>query len=369
MTTRLAVLVTPHDGPPYQDLLYENVEALGVRIVYDDGPTFSQTLNIALMPAILLWRRAQGCRVLHIHWLFQFSLPWAKASPWSRRAMEYWFDLYLGVARVLRYAIVWTAHDLLPHEPLFASDTRARTRLLRDAGAVIALSDATADELRDLGARSVRVIPFGSYAGPYPVSLTREEARSSFGLDDQDFVVSLIGRLEPYKGADILLNAIALLPATSRMKVLLAGTCPDKDYLTTLRQLAGRFPHRVVTTFSWIPDSDLARFYQASDVAAFAFREITNSGSVLLAQSFGKPVVIPDLANLRDIPATSAIRADADADSLASALQAAEHLTKTQFDAMSEASFGWANRISWPEAARATREAYDDALSLRDARS
>ena len=217
MTPGLSVLVTPHDRVPYQELLYRDVAAAGVRVRYAKGPTPSQTLNLALAPLMLVWWRLRGFRILHLHWVFQFSLPWARDARWARQFMEWWFELYLGVARILGYAVIWTAHDLLPFDPVFANDVRARAHLLSKTKVVIALSESTAQELRELGARRVVVIPHGPFASPYPVTLTRDEARASFGFDADDVVVSLIGRIEPYKGADMLLEAAAQLPSNARL--------------------------------------------------------------------------------------------------------------------------------------------------------
>lgn len=358
MNSRLSVLVTPRSGPPYQELLYRRLEDAGVRVRYDEGPTPSQTLNILLAPAVLAWARMRGYRILHIHWVFQFSLPWARRKRWARRLMEWWFGLYLRTAEVLGYEIVWTAHDLMPHEPVFGDDTRARGLLLSRAKSVIALSDATASELRALGARNVRVIPMGSYAEPYPATMTREEARASFGFASNDVVVSLIGRVEAYKGSDLLLQAVAELPPTSRIRILLAGVCTDKSYGRLLGLLAEKAGGRVVSDFRWIPDEELARYLQAADFAVFPFREITNSGSIVLAQSFGLPVIIPDLPTLRDIPAETAIRFESGVDALAAALQRAEHFTESQYRALSDAALAWSLRTDWADIARDTIDAY-----------
>ena len=353
------MLVTPRDGLHYQEFLYRDVEASGVRVRYTKGPTPSHTLNILLAPAVLMWYRARGFRVLHIHWVFQFSLPWAGQKQWARRVMEWWFGLYLRTARVLGYGIVWTAHDLLPHEQVFANDRRARDLLLSKTEVVIALSEATATELREMGARRVSVIPMGSYADPYPVILTTDQARASFGFDDDAVVVALIGRIEPYKGADLLLAAAAQLPTSSRIKILLAGLCSDEDYRNELIRLAGETGGRATTIFEWIPDADLARFLQATDVAAFPFREITNSASVLLAQSFGRPVIIPDLPSLRDIPSDAAVRFEPGLETLVSALERAEQLSESEYGVMSTAGLAWATRVDWANIARETVETYE----------
>lgn len=364
MNPVLSVLVTPHDGPPYQELLYREVTAVGVQVRYTDGPTPSQTLNIFLGPTVLAWCRIRGSRILHIHWVFQFSLPWARQRPWARKLMELWFGLYLRTASILGYAIVWTAHDILPHDQLFDDDLRATKLLISKARAVIALSEATAAELRELGGRRVRVIPMGSYAIPYPVTLTTEEARASFGFSRDDTVIVLIGRMEEYKGADQLLLAANQLPPTSTIKVLMAGSCSNNSYRRELRRLASQAPARVTIVLEWVPDDDVARYLQAADFAAFPFREVTNSASVRLAQSFGRPVVIPDLPNLRDVPQDTAIRFEPSIESgvepLVSALRHAEQLSKAEHGDMSAAALAWATSTEWTDAARETIETYKE---------
>jgi len=359
----LSVLVTPKDSVPYQELLYRDVEAAGVRVRYADGPTPSQTVNVILMPAVLMWRRLRGDQILHLHWVFQFYLPWARRRRWARRLMEWWFGVYLWTAQLLGYAIVWTAHDLVPHEQVFENDDAARRVLLTRAKVVIALSESTASELHALGARDVRAIPMGSYAEPYPVTLTTAEARLSFGFADGDVVVSLIGMMEEYKGADLLLGAAVQLPASSKIKVLLAGSCREETYRDVLTRLAQQLPGRVVTHLQWVPDQDLARFLQATDIAAFPFREITNSGSINLAQSFGRPVVIPSFAALRDIPESTAIRFEPGIDSLVAALLKAECLSEAEYRDMSTAALAWSARADWKDIAAETIQAYETAWS------
>ncbi len=360
MKPTLSVLVTPRDSVPYQELLYRGVESKGVRVRYSEGPTPSQTLNLILAPALLVWWRMRDFRILHIHWVFQFSLPWARQHRWARRLMEWWFGVYLRTAQLIGFAIVWTVHDLLPHEPVFADDVRARAMLISRTTLVIALSDATAGELRGLGVRRVVVIPLGPFDGPYPVTRTNKEARESFGFDANDVVVTLLGKIETYKGADLLLRAAAQLPTSSKIKILLVGSCSDKSYRIELRRLADEAGQRVMTVLERVPEEDLARYMQATDIAAFPFREVTNSASVMLAQSFGRPVIITDLPSLRDIPEASAIRCEPRVESLLTALLAAENLSDEQYRVMSDAGRTWSTRFDWLEIAGATVNAYGE---------
>jgi glycosyltransferase involved in cell wall biosynthesis len=109
---------------------------------------------------------------------------------------------------------------------------------------------------------------------------------------------------------------------------------------------------------NWLPSEDVARFLQASNFAVFPFREITNSASVMLAQSFGLPVVISDLAYLSDIPDDSAIRIEPNVESLVTGLLRAEGLSAHQYREMSAAGLAWSARTDWSDIARATVETY-----------
>jgi glycosyltransferase involved in cell wall biosynthesis len=272
--------------------------------------------------------------------------------------MEWWFAVYLRAASVLGYQIIWTAHDLLPHERVFADDARARDLLIAKAAVVIALSEVTATELKSLGANDVRVIPEGPRANLYSVSNTPEEARASFGFSPDDKVGLFIGKLSPYKGVDLLLSAVNLLPPSSRLKFLIAGACLSEAHKEEVERLAEAVAERVVISLEWVPEEEVARYHQAADFAVFPFREVTNSASVLLARSFALPVVIPNLANLCDVPRDSAIRFEPGLQQLADALERAEHMSDDEYQKMRSAAASGVVRTDWKTAALFTVEAY-----------
>jgi hypothetical protein len=100
--------------------------------------------------------------------------------------MQWWFRFYLALGVFFGYKIIWTAHDLLPYPQIFNDDSRAREALISNSRAIVALSESSANELRSLGAKRVHVIPFGSYVEPYPLTISKEEARASLGFEPDD---------------------------------------------------------------------------------------------------------------------------------------------------------------------------------------
>ena len=383
----VGVLAAPRDDNPYQELLYAELRRVGVRVRYDEGPTASQSLNVVLAPVMLAWYRLSGYRVLHLHWVFQFSLPWARRALWARRAMQWWFTLYLRVASALQFALVWTAHDLVPHEPVFADDERVHKALASSADVVISLSGASAEELRRWGAKTVKTVPLGAYAQPAPSGPDgtrhaptardageareddRESARTALGWAPHETVVVHLGKILPYKGVDTLLAAARLLPPEVALRTVVVGACRDKEHADLLERLAGELgPQRAQLRLERVSDEDMARYLRSADIAAFPFREVTNSSSLLHAQCYGLPAIIPDLPNLGDVPESAVLRYDGTATGLAEALAKFSRLGQDDRWRMGDAGRAWAASADWAEVARMTLDAYETATQSKQRR-
>ena len=149
----MRVLVLPRDPNPYQRLLYGEMERLGVQVTYIGDLTPSRTLNLLLLPLEVVARRIAGARLIHLHWVFAFTLPVRAA--FSRHATGWHRSGSLSgceFARMLGMHLVWTAHNVLPHGRVFADDVSARRALVRASDLVLAHSQSTLAELAALGA-------------------------------------------------------------------------------------------------------------------------------------------------------------------------------------------------------------------------
>ena len=163
---------------------------------------------------------------------------------------------------------------------------------------------------------------------------------------------------------DQLLSAAQPLPPTSRVKLLIAGTCLSDAYRDEVLRLARFVAERVVVSLEWVPQEDVARYHQAADFAVFPFREVSNSASVLLARSFGLPVIIPDLENLCDVPSESAIRFEpGNIQQLAAALERAEHMSEDEYQGMRTAAASKVVQTDWRTAGLLTIDTYRAALN------
>ena len=170
--------------------------------------------------------------------------------------LQIWFRVYLIAARLLGIRVVWTAHNLVPHQPVFADDRNARRVLVEQSRAVIALSEASVAELASIGARDVRVIPFGAYAQRQDDTLATTGARPRLELGNGDFVAVFIGRIEPYKGVLNLIAAAQRIDVARPVRVLIGGECRDAAHRADLCAAIGN-DKRCRLRLEWLSDSEV----------------------------------------------------------------------------------------------------------------
>lgn len=234
-------------------------------------------------PRALLWRYD----VLHVHWP---EVVVDRRHRVRRLAAVAAFHLVLLRCRLRRTALVRTAHNLRPHEEVADRPTAGVLRACDRATTWwVRLNDATPTP----GDAPATTVPHGHYVDwfaqhpPQPAVARR---------------VATVGLLRPYKGVDELLSAFEALddPAAS---LVVAGRPVAQTVADQVRAAAARDP-RVVVDLRHVDDADLVRWTTSASLVALPYRQMHNSGAVLLALSLGRPVLVP--AN----PVTDALAAE-----------------------------------------------------------
>lgn len=351
----MKVLVFPReDSNPYQRLLYGEMERLGARVRYLGRLTSSHSLNLLLLPAELAVRRMTGWRLVHVHWVFGFSLPGSARLPLLRGLSQAWFLVVLACARLLRMRLVWTAHNALPHAPVFADDMAARRRLVAASDLVIAHDEAALRELAALGLRPRRaaVIPHGPFAPSGPAGALRMP-----GTGGGPRLILFFGKIQPYKGVENLIRAFLAMPADVAARLTVAGECADPGLRSAITVLADRSGGRVSLDLQRVPDDAVTSLLASADVVALPFEWVTTSGSAVLALCHGRPLIVPDVPALAELPDAAVIRYDGTVPGLTAALAAAGRADGAVLAAMSAAASRFGEGPDWAEiGARTTTE-------------
>ena len=237
VTPPIRLMVYPRDRNPYQRLLYEALDHLGVEHRYIGDLTESHTVNLLLLiPEIAFLR---GERLSTSPSALGFPVHVARKAPSSvplSRLMRWYLVALLETCRILDVDVIWTAHNVLPHDPVFDDDAQARRQLTARCRAVIVHNAHTLEALGALGCRlpAVAVIP----SGP-PDALTNRP-RQTDEQHDGPLRVVFIGKISRYKGIEDLLDALSRSSNDLSVSVVIGGECSDLALFERLTDQATR---------------------------------------------------------------------------------------------------------------------------------
>lgn len=212
-------------------------------------------------------------------------------------------------------------------------------------------SQSTLDELAALGAvpRRNAVIRHGPIFSSLAVGSLRTP-----GAGDRPREFLFFGRIRDYKGVDDLLAAFLAMPDDVAAHLTIAGRCDDPRLRSCLHSLAQGGGARVLLRLEHVPDDEVAQLLSAADVVVLPFRRVSTSGSAMLALSHGRPLIVPNLAGLTDLPDQAVLRYDGEVAGLVDALVSLACADNETLAAMSAAARSYASQTTWQEIAEKT---------------
>lgn len=330
---------------PYLELLATALAEQGVAV---------HRASFRYLTPAWLFRHRRDVHVIHLHWFHNYHQ--RRSLVLSALGAAYLAAL-LRLARRLGYGLVWTVHNLQPHERYHPRLDDWLSRLVLRLAVPIVHCRAAGDALREAFGYTgpVQVVPHGNYVGAYPPpAQAKREARARLGLPGDALIFLHAGVIRAYKGVPALVRQFARLPAANAVLVV-AG---EEHGIDLRAELAAelRDDERIIVRSGWLPDEELALYLAAADVAVTSFERVLTSGSVLLAMSSGLPVVAPALGCIPEMVGEGGILYDpADPDGLYQALLAA---TTADLEALGRAAYEAALSQTWAQTAAGVVEAY-----------
>ena len=239
------------------------------------------------------------CRVVHFHQFDALYHDKGGDLDATRRSAE---ELLGRLAKLKQagYRLAHTFHNPWPHDRKFLEVDREFTEKalpLMD-GVVVLSENARPFVAKYTETRRIRVIPHPSFEGVYGPMVGKDEARRLLGLPPDVFVFGHLGELKPYKGLETIFSAFETLQTAAPDSILVvAGRPADETYAEQLGALAAK-TGKVRLEARLLEDAEIPAWLAAFDLSVFAFRDIWVSSSVILSQSYGVPVVVPELGGL-----------------------------------------------------------------------
>ena len=204
------------------------------------------------------------------------------------------------------------------------------------------------------GAR-VSAVPHGVLGGILPQS---KQFRAPFTF-------LFFGRIEAYKGLDILVQAVEMLSARSlEFRVIIAGIGPDldkhRDSLLRLRSV------EIIERF--VPSVEVPILFQRSEAVVLPYKEASQSGVAAMSFAAGLPVIATYVGALSDVVKHDynglLIEPD-DPEALCGAMESFIQDTALYTRVRVGARRTATGPLSWSEIAKATSSVYVNASEYR----
>lgn len=273
---------------PYQALLY--------RALKETYGNYATGFSPSQLTKGYLDSKAGTSSIIHLHWLHPFYDA-------SNIKTAHVFIETLMHAKQLNYKIVWTAHNLMPHDISLESEPvhlLVRQAVLDLCDSIIAHDHRTLLALAEkfnVDNQKCHVAPHGLYKKTLPDKpAVKSAVRQHLGIGRERFTLLLAGRIRGYKGIErainIFLNGKKYLRESCTL--IIAGH-PDDKAIDERIQVAAKLSNEIKYVRGNISDEELEALFIASDICLLPYEKSATSGLAFLSISYKTPLITSKL--------------------------------------------------------------------------
>ena len=300
---------------------------------------------------------------------------------------HYWLSgkVAMPVAKELKLPLVHTMHTMARVKNLNLAEgerpepmirVQGETQIVAAASALTANTDAEAASLvslYDACPDTVHVVTPGVDLYNFTPGAGRAAARKVIGVAADTHVITFVGRIQPHKGPEILIRAIAETVSHSpqlrpKLRVFIIGGASgvNGSEVERLKELANWLNiDDVISFLPPVPRNELPNWYRAADLVCVPSYSESFGLVALEAQACGTPVVATAVGGLRTAVADgiSGVLVDghdprAWSSVLARLLQEPQRRVLLSMGAIEHAS-----HFGWDATARGTLDIYDQVIT------
>jgi len=276
----------------YQALLYSAQDQFNVSIVpiHDLG-----------LCGDIPW---PGKVICHFHWIHG-KTGQAKTEAEADEAVVYWENLLRRI-KENGHKIVWTVHNVMPHETVWVEQDKKIHQMMADAADALHVMASDSATLTapyyTLDERKMFVVPHPTYEGAQPDEISRAEARTQLQIGEEEFVFLSFGAIMEYKGYDRLMAAYDQLrgKTAKKTRLIIAGLPSDKALVEKIAAWGAGKPD-VILDMTPVPHDKLQVYFRSADISVCPYRRTMNSGAAMMAVTFDLPVLGPNSGGFLDI--------------------------------------------------------------------
>jgi glycosyltransferase involved in cell wall biosynthesis len=214
-----------------------------------------------------------------------------------------YFTTFLTYSKMIsRFKIVFSLHDVLPFE-----ESKSLKKILNMfyglPDSLVVGNELEKEKLQkffNVPEKKIHIIHHGIYNLFDKGRFTQKLARAYLGIPENKKVVLFFGFLRDHKGMEYLIRAAKKVREQEPnvffyVASALKYSSPDlvDKYLSLIKKL--KVEDIFMLNFKYLESRDIEPVFKAADVVAQPYSKVSQSGVLMMAMGFKKPVVITDI--------------------------------------------------------------------------
>ncbi len=294
--------------------------------------------------------------IVHYHWLFDIF-----------NRTSFFKNIYLSLARYSQMILAkkrgvnycWTIHNLEPHENKWPLLNKLNHKIMaRIVNSIIVMSKWQKCRIMkkfSIEEKKISVIPHGHYISYYKNKVSKKEARKKLNIKEDKFVYLFFGAIRKYKGILELIKSFKKIKKKDSLLLIVGDTSKDPSLKKDILKLKD---NSIITKLEFIEEDKIQYYFNSADVVVFPFNKITNSGSLLLAMSFKKPIICKNIGAPSEI-VNDRIGILYNENKLEDSMI---KIRKKDLESMGKAAFKKAKKYNWKLIAKKHKKVYEKTL-------
>lgn len=198
---------------------------------------------------------------------------------------------------------VLTIHDVLPFSKKSSSSALMRS-VYRLTNVICTHNNFSKNEIKKLNHKlKVNITPHGNYLPFINIKTDILESRKYLGIPKNKNIILFFGMIKEEKGLDILLKSFKKVLKKNPETLLLIAGKPYKNDFSAYKDiiLNNDLSNNCILHIRFIPAEDVSHYYCASDLVVLPYKKVYQSGVLMMALSYKKPVLVSDLIPFKEI--------------------------------------------------------------------
>jgi len=347
---KINVVMTPNNHD-YVVQLKKALEKKGVNVFL--LPPFHYAIFYDIFRLIYL--KLKGYTIFHIH--FEYVFP-----------STFLMKIIIKFLKKIGYKIIWTIHDISDFK---YSNRKLRSRekcqwLYYNSDYKFVHYKKNIERLKkyfDVEIENIEIIFHPCFE--YKNTIGKKEARDILNIPYNKKVILSFGMIKRYKGYSELIKAFKKLDDS--YICLIVGTGKHDPKTAEYIKKEAKKMRNIIVIDKYIPRDDVQIYFNASDVVVLPYIEITQSGIIPLAYSFGRPVIATDVGALSEMIINKKTGLVIPPNDLNALIDAIKKIFNMDYEKMGREAYKMAKeKFTWERLAEQTIKVYEKVLRNED---